>query len=108
MNAFILLQQSGGPSMYGNIILILGIIVIFYFFMIRPQQRRQKEQKKFIDEVKRGDYVVTIGGIHGRIFAIEGDTIVLEVEKGGKLRIDKTAISLESTKRVKDKVPPQS
>ena len=108
MNAFILLQQSGSPSMYGNLILILGIIVIFYFFMIRPQQRRQKEQKKFIEEVKRGDYVVTIGGIHGRVFAIEGDTIVLEVEKGGKLRIDKTAISLESTKKVKDKAPATS
>jgi preprotein translocase subunit YajC len=103
MNAFILLQQSGGPSMYGNLILILGIIVIFYFFMIRPQQKRQKDQKKFISEIKRGDYIVTIGGIHGRIFAIEGETLVLEVEKGGKLRIDRTAISLESTKKVKDK-----
>jgi len=89
--------------MYGNLILILGIIVIFYFFMIRPQQRRQKDQKKFIAEVKRGDYIVTIGGIHGRIAAIEGDTLVIEVEKGGKLRIDKTAISLESTKKAKDK-----
>ena len=89
--------------MYGNLILILGIIVIFYFFMIRPQQRKQKDQKKFINEVKRGDYIVTIGGIHGRIFAIEGDTLVLEVEKGGKLRIDKTAISMDSTKKVKDK-----
>jgi len=103
MNAFILLQQSGGPSMYGNLILILGIIVIFYFFMIRPQQRKTKDQKKFITEVKRGDYIVTIGGIHGRIFAIEGETVVLEVEKGGKLRIDKTAISMDSTKKIKDK-----
>ena len=89
--------------MYGNLILILGIIVIFYFFMIRPQQRRQKDQKKFIAEVKRGDYIVTIGGIHGRIAAIEGETLILEVEKGGKLRIDKTAISLDSTKKVKEK-----
>ncbi len=103
MNAFILLQQASGPSMYGNLILILGIIVIFYFFMIRPQQKRQKDQKKFISEVKRGDYIVTIGGIHGRISAIEGDTLIIEVEKGGKLKIDKTAISLESTKKVKEK-----
>lgn len=105
IKAFILLQQSGGTSMYGNLILIFGIVVIFYFFMIRPQQRRQKDQKKFIQEVKRGDYVVTIGGIHGRISSIEGDTIILEVEKGGKLKIDKSAISMESTKKVKDKTP---
>ena len=109
MNAFILLQAGGGQSSpYGTLLLMVGIIVIFYFFMIRPQQRRQKEQKKFIDEVKRGDYVVTIGGIHGRIFAIEGETIILEVEKGGKLRMEKSSISMESTKKVKDKVPHQT
>lgn len=99
---FILLQAAGeGPSMYGNLILIGGIILVFYFFMIRPQQKKQKDQKKFLEEIKKGDNVVTIGGIHGRIASIDGDTIMLEVEKGGKLKLDKSSISLESSKRVK-------
>jgi preprotein translocase subunit YajC len=102
MTAFILLQQSGSQSMYGNLILIIGIVVVFYFFMIRPQQKRQKEQRKFIEEIKKGDYVVTVGGIHGRIGAIEGDVIFLDVEKGGRLKMEKSSISLESTKKVKN------
>jgi preprotein translocase subunit YajC len=66
--------------------------------MIRPQQKKAKDQKKFIDEIKRGDYVVTIGGAHGTIAELEGDTFVLEVEKGGRIRFNKSAISMESTK----------
>lgn len=79
-------------------IFMLLIIVVFYFFMIRPQQKKAKEQKKFIEEVKVGDRVVTIGGAHGRIAELEDDTFVLEVERGGRIRFSKSAISLESTK----------
>ncbi len=66
--------------------------------MIRPQQKKAKDQKKFIDEVKKGDYVVTIGGAHGRIAEMEGDRFILEVEKGGRIRFNKSAISMEATK----------
>ena len=79
-------------------IFMLLIIVVFYFFMIRPQQKKAKEQKKFIEEVKVGDRVVTIGGAHGRIAELEDDTFVMEVERGGRIRFSKSAISLESTK----------
>ncbi len=74
---------------------------MFYFFMIRPQQKKAKEQKKFSEEVKKGDYVVTIGGVHGRIAEMEGDTIVLEVEKGGRIRFNKSSISMEATSAAK-------
>jgi preprotein translocase subunit YajC len=70
--------------------------------MIRPQQKKQKDQKKFLEEVRKGDNIVTVGGIHGRIVSIDGDTIILEVEKGGKIKLDKSSISLEATKRNKD------
>lgn len=100
---YILLQgPSGGQSFYGNLLLIGGIILIFYFFMIRPQQKRQKDQKKFLEEVKKGDMVVTVGGIHGRILSIDSDTVILEVEKGGKIKFDRSSISLESTKKLKE------
>ena len=72
--------------------------MVFYFFMIRPQQKKAKDQKKFIDEMKKGDYVVTIGGAHGYIGEMEGDTFILEVEKGGRIRFNKSAISMEATK----------
>jgi preprotein translocase subunit YajC len=95
---FSILLQAQPQNQYFQYIIFGGIIFVFYFFMIRPQQKKQKEQKKFIEEVKKGDQVVTIGGIHGRIAEIEGDAIILEVEKGGRIKFSKSAISMESTK----------
>jgi preprotein translocase subunit YajC len=92
----ILLQAQGSP--WSSFIFFGAIILVFYFFMIRPQQKKSKDQKKFIEEIKRGDYVVTIGGAHGTIAELEGDTFILEVEKGGRIRFNKAAISMESTK----------
>ena len=79
--------------------IMMGLmVVVLYFFMIRPQQKKAKDQKKFVDEMKKGDYVVTIGGAHGYIAETEGDTFILEVEKGGRIRFNKSAISMEATK----------
>lgn len=97
----ILLQAQQGSWM--QFIPIIGIFVVFYFFMIRPQQKKAKDQKKFIDEIKKGDYVVTIGGAHGEVAELEGETFILEVEKGGRIRFNKSAISLEATKAAKKK-----
>jgi preprotein translocase subunit YajC len=74
------------------------IIVVFYFFMIRPQQKKAKEQKKFVSELKIGDKVVTIGGAHGRIAEMEDDTVVLEFERGARIRYSKSAVSMENSK----------
>ncbi len=97
MSFAILLQAQPGGSNYSMLIMLGLMFVIMYFFMIRPQQKKAKDQKKFIDEVKRGDYVVTIGGAHGRVAELEGDTFILEVEKGGRIKFSKSAISMEST-----------
>ena len=94
----ILLQAQPGGSSWVQFIPIIGIIVVFYFFMIRPQQKKAKDQKKFTEEIKRGDYVVTVGGAHGHVAEMEGDTFILEVEKGGRIRFNKSAISMEATK----------
>ena len=99
----LLLQAGGNSAFTGNLILIGGIIVIFYFFMIRPQQKKQKDQKKFLSEIKKGDMAVTMGGIHGKVAAIEDDTILLEVDKGTKIKVEKSSISLEASKRYIDK-----
>lgn len=93
----ILLQAQQGSG-WTSMVFMLLIIVVFYFFMIRPQQKKAKDQKKFIEEVKVGDRIVTVGGAHGRVAELEDDTFVLEVERGGRIRYSKSAISLESTK----------
>jgi len=97
----ILLQAQ--PNQLLQFLPFAGIILVFYFFMIRPQQKKAKDQKKFIDDIKKGDYIVTIGGAHGTIAELEGDTFVLEVEKGGRIRFNKSAISLEATKAANTK-----
>ncbi len=88
-----------GDGVMGQVFLFGSIILIMYFFMIRPQQKKQKETKNFLDAIKKGDTVVTIGGIHGRVSAIEGDTMILDVDKGMKLKIEKSAISADFTKK---------
>lgn len=93
----ILLQAQSG-SMTTQLIFMGAIIAVFYFFMIRPQQKKAKDQKKFVEEIKKGDYVVTIGGMHGRIAEIEDDTFIIEVERGGRIKFSKSAVSMESTK----------
>jgi preprotein translocase subunit YajC len=65
----------------------------FQFFI------KQKESKNFLEAVKKGDHVVTIGGVHGKIYSIEGDTVTLELDKGLKIKVEKSAISLDFTKR---------
>ncbi len=102
MNAILLQAQAQGGN-YSFYIMMGLMILIFYFFMIRPQQKKAKDQKKFIDEIQKGDYVVTIGGAHGRVAELEGDTFILEVEKGGRIRFNKSAISLEASRAANKK-----
>lgn len=94
----ILLQAQGQNAVIQQVFLIAAIVGIFYFFMIRPQQKQRKEQKKFQEEIKKGDLVVTIGGAHGRVAEIEDDTCILEFERGARIRFSKTAISMDSSK----------
>jgi preprotein translocase subunit YajC len=93
-----ILLQAQSQGMAPQLLIMVAIIAVFYFFMIRPQQKKAKEQKKFIEEIKVGDKVVTIGGAHGRIAEIDDDTFVLEVERGGRIRFSKSAISQDSSK----------
>lgn len=89
--------QGGGG--YTQILFFVGIAVVFYFFMIRPQQKKQKDQKKFLEEIKKGDSVVTIGGLHGKVHALDDNTITLEVDKGTKMVYERSSISLEASRK---------
>jgi preprotein translocase subunit YajC len=74
------------------------IVVVFYFFMIRPQMKKAKDHKKFVAELKKGDKVITTAGIHGRIADLNETTFLIETEGGGKIRFDKSAVSLDNSK----------
>ena len=94
----ILLMSPGGQgSGMSSMIVMLLVIVVFYFTMIRPQMKKAKDQKKFREEIKKGDKIVTIGGIHGKILDIFDKAVIIEVEDGGKLRILKDAISIDNS-----------
>jgi preprotein translocase subunit YajC len=96
----ILLQAAGGSAILPQLLFFGAIFIVFYFFFIRPQQTKQKEQKKFRDTLKKGDQVVTIGGLHGKVTSVEGEQVVLEVDRGVKLTFEKSAISQENTTKV--------
>jgi preprotein translocase subunit YajC len=94
----ILLQQPVGGGGIQTLIFFLLIIVVFYFFMIRPQMRKAKLERTFRDTVQKGDKVVTIGGIHGKIIDVDATTFLVEVDSNVKLRIEKNAIAVDATK----------
>ena len=87
------LQAAGSQSGMINILFMVGIFVVFYFFMIRPQQKKAKDQKTFRENLKKGDKVVTIGGLHGEIVEVSKETVTLEVDRGTKLVFELSAIS---------------
>ncbi len=94
---FIVLQTSGaGQSLLGLWPMLL-IIVVMWFFMIRPQMKRQKELKAFRDSLKKGDKIVTTGGIYGKVVEINDFSILMEVEGGVKLKVDKSAVIKDMT-----------
>ncbi len=91
---------SADPKQGGTVQLVMmgAIILVFWLFMIRPQAKKAKEQKKFIENMNKGDKIVTIAGIHGTINKINEDaTIQLEVNPGSYLKIEKSSISMEWT-----------
>jgi preprotein translocase subunit YajC len=92
--------KSGGGGMGGSIqFIFLGMmILVFWLFFIRPQAKRAKNQKLFIENLGKGEKVVTISGIHGTINKVNEDgTLMIEVSPGSYLKMEKSAISMEMT-----------
>ncbi len=85
----------------GQFLPMILIFVVAYFFMIRPQMKRQKDERKFGAELKRGDRVITKSGLHGKIMELsdKDNSCVLET-MAGKLKFDRSAISMEMSKKL--------
>lgn len=91
-------KQGGGYSM----LIFLGLmILIFYFFMIRPQQKKQKQIQQFRDNIKKGDSIITIGGIHGKVVDVKENTFVIEVADNVKMTIEKAAVAIDGNETKK-------
>ena len=93
----------GDPKSGGSVQLLMmgAIILVFWLFMIRPQAKKAKIQKQFINDMQKGDKIVTIAGIHGIVHKLNDDnTIQLEVNPGSYMKIERSAISLEWSQQV--------
>lgn len=86
------LQATAAGADYSGIIMIVALIAVFYFLMIRPQQKKQKEIRKFREGLKKGDNIITAGGIHGKIKEIKDDSFLISVSDNCVLRIDKGSV----------------
>ncbi len=81
--------QGGGLNM---ILMLVAIFAVMYFFMIRPQQKKQKELQKFRNELKKGDKVVTLGGIYGTVEEINADKVMMRIDTNTKIRVAKNSL----------------
>jgi len=95
------MDPQGKGSSTTTLVMMGGMIAVFYFFMIRPQAKKAKQQKQFINNLQKGDKIVTIAGIHGTVNKVNDDgTLMLEVSPGSYIKIERSAISMEWTTNI--------
>lgn len=103
MTYAIFLQSEGGIM---SLLPFLAMILVLYLFMIRPQMRKQKREKQFQAELKKGTKVITTSGIHGKIMDVHADNTVTIETGAGKIKFERSAISLELSKRFEKDAKP--
>jgi len=86
-------SAGGGMAAFQQVIPLVFMFAIFYFLLIRPQQKKAKEHKALLESMKKGDNVITAGGVHGKITAVENDLVTLEVANNVNIKITKSYIA---------------
>lgn len=84
---------QGGQSMIGTLVMFGLLFAIMYFMMIRPQQKKQKERQKMLDEMKKGDKVITNGGLHATVAGVEEKTLLIDLGNNIKVTVERNAIA---------------
>ena len=84
---------GGGMAAFQQILPLVFMFAIFYFLLIRPQQKKAKEHKALLESMKKGDNVITAGGVHGKIIAVENDLVTLEIANNVQIKIIKSYIA---------------
>ncbi len=101
LSIFLMMDPQGKGGSTGTLIMMGGMILVFWLFMIRPQAKKAKQQKQFINNLQKGDKVVTIAGIHGTVNKVNDDgTLMIEVSPGSYIKIERSAISMEWTANI--------
>lgn len=101
LSIFLMMDPQGKGGSTSTLIMMGLMILVFWLFMIRPQAKKAKKQKEFINNLQKGDKIVTIAGIHGKVNKVGDDnTLDLEVSPGSYLKIERSAISMEWTANI--------
>ncbi len=101
LSIFLMMDPQGKGGSTSTLIMMGLMILVFWLFMIRPQAKKAKKQKEFINNLQKGDKIVTIAGIHGKVNKVADDgTLELEVSPGSYLKIERSAISMEWTANI--------
>ena len=95
-------EQGGGGSAFSAMLPFVAIFLLFYFLIIRPQQKQGRERKKMLAEIKRGDGVVTTGGIRGKVVDSDGDDLTVEIARGTNVRMVRSGISEKTSAASED------
>jgi preprotein translocase subunit YajC len=110
-SALVLLQATGTGNATGSMVSTIAmfglIFVIFYFLIIRPQNKKQKETQKMIAAVKKGDKVITAGGVHATVYTVKEKTVILKVDDNTKMEFSKSAIASVEAKGGEEKTEPE-
>ncbi|MDR2471900.1 MAG: preprotein translocase subunit YajC [Treponema sp.] len=85
--------QGGSSNMVMTMLPLVAIFAVMYFLMIRPQQKKQKETQRMLSELKKGDRIVTIGGIHGVIQSVRESSVILKVDENCKIEFSRSAVA---------------
>jgi preprotein translocase subunit YajC len=96
-------SENGEGSQIMNFLPLILIIVVFYLFFIRPQMKKSKDQRKFRENLQKGNKVVTIGGLHGKILEITDTTVTLDVGNQVRLTFEKSAIAMDTSAQLESK-----
>jgi preprotein translocase subunit YajC len=101
LSIFLMMDPQGKGGSSGTLIMMGLMILVFWLFMIRPQAKKAKKQKEFISNLQKGDKIVTIAGIHGKVNKVNDDaTLELETSPGSYIKIERSAISMEWTANI--------
>src|SRR4030042_2503933 len=91
-HVILMTQPKEGQKPWTTVIPLILVMVVFYFFLIRPQMKRQKDLKNFRESLKKGDHIITAGGIYGKINNIVDNVITIDAGNNVLLKVDKSAV----------------
>jgi len=99
LTIFLMQPQGSGADAnpLGSLLPLVLVIAVFYFFMIRPQMKKQKEVRVFREGIKKGDKVLTVGGIYGKVVEVKDTTVLLEISDGVRIKVDKAGLVKDNT-----------